>query len=43
MDICTRMFTEALAFNSKTSQIFINRELNVLLEAKMKDYATIKI
>lgn len=42
MDICTRMFTEALAFNSKTSQIFI-RELNVLLEAKMKDYATIKI
>lgn len=37
------MFTSALAFNSKTNQIFINKELNVLLELRMKDCATIKI
>lgn len=37
------MFTSALAFNSKTNQIFINKELNVLLGLRMKDCATIKI
>ena len=32
MDICTNMFTEALAFDCKTNQIFINKELTILLK-----------
>lgn len=32
MDICTSMFTDALAFNCKTNKIFINKELNILLK-----------